>query len=178
LQRIFGRREQEFPLFNLYTLESIKETLTTVVEDCLKEDELSSCFLVDINHSGSKLEVFIDTDEGVSFSLCQKLSRKIEAVLDETVMLGEKYTLEVSSPGISRPLKFFRQYPRNIGREIDVTLKDASRIKGTLADARDNTLTIESPGEKKKETIKTEITFDAVDSSKILISFGKKKMKK
>ena len=75
-------------------------------------------------------------------------------------------------------MKFFRQYPRNIGREIDVTLKDASRIKGTLADARDNTLTIESPGEKKKETIKTEITFDAVDSSKILISFGKKKMKK
>ena len=42
----------------------------------------------------------------------------------------------------------------------------------------DDLLTVESPGEKKKETIINEIRFDAVDSSKISISFGKQKMKK
>lgn len=167
-----------FPLFNFSILDSSLKKIEEIIEGCLSHDEMADCFLVDLVLSGSKLQVFVDTDEGINFKQCQKLSRQIESILDESLLLGEKYTLEVSSPGISRPLKFLRQYPRNIGREIEITMLDASIIKGTLKNVEDDLLTVESPGEKKKETIINEIRFDAVNSSKISISFGKQKMKK
>lgn len=159
-------------------MENIKDTLYKIAEDCLKEGDLDDCFLVDLEQNGTKVQVFIDTDEGVSFSQCQKLSRKLEAILDEQKMLGEKYILEVSSPGVSRPLKFLRQYPRNVGREIEVSLLEGDKIKGLLKEVDGDVLTIETMGKNKKETVNKEIRFDAVDSSRILISFGKKKMKK
>ncbi len=167
-----------FPLFNLWILENIIVKIESIVEQRLAEEDLNACYLVDTVHSGTKVQIFIDSDEGVSFGECQKLSRYIESVLDETLILGEKYVLEVSSPGIERPLKFLRQYPKNIGREIKSKLKDGSVIKGVLKEVKEEVLFIESEGKNKKESIINEITFDAVDSSKILISFGKQKMKK
>ncbi len=177
MQQIW-KREREFPLFNLETLESIMDKFEAIVGSCLEDAALAQCFLVDIVQSGTKVQVFIDTDEGVSFGECQKLSRLIEAELDESLLLGEKYTLEVSSPGVSRPLKFIRQFPRNVGREIELEMEDGSKIKGLLTEVKDNTLLVESKGKKKKEIINHEIIFDAVKSAKILISFGKQKMKK
>ena len=167
-----------FPLFNFRILENSVTKIEAIVSECLKLEELNEVFLVDIVHNGTKLQIFVDTDNGINFRTCQRLSRQIEAVLDETLLLGEKYTLEVSSPGISRPLKFLRQYHRNIGREIIVSLKDGNIVEGTLKNVENDLLTVTSPGKNKKETINHEIRFDAVESSKISISFGKKKMKK
>lgn len=159
-------------------LENIHETLRSTVTNALNDEELSDCYLIDLVLNNTKLEVYIDTDAGVSFKQCQRLSRLVEAELDESGILGEKYILEVSSPGISRPLKFLRQYPRNIGREIEVKTKDGNTMKGILKSVEGETLVLESKGKNKKETINSEIIFDAVDSSRILISFGKKKIKK
>lgn len=164
-----------FPLFNLYALENIIEKITSVAEQRFGEEDLQDCFLVDIVLNNTKLEVFIDTDEGVSFKKCQKLSRAIEAYLDESLILGPRYTLEVSSPGVSRPLKFFRQYPRNIGRELEVTLLTEEKIKGLLTAINDNILVLESKGQKKKEVVVNEIEFETVKSSKVLITFSKSK---
>jgi len=167
-----------FPLFNFRILENSDTKIEAIVNECLKLEDLNEVFLVDIVHSGPKLQIFVDTDKGINFRTCQRLSRKIEAVLDETLLLGEKYTLEVSSPGISRPLKFLRQYHRNIGREIIINLKDGNIVKGTLKNVEDDLLHIESAGKNKKEIIIDKVKFDAIESSKISISFGKKKMKK
>lgn len=152
-------------------MDSTLNKINAVIEDSFKTDELKDCFLVDIQLNNTKLEVYIDTDEGVSFTKCRKLSRAIEAYLDEEKLLGEKYILEVSSPGISRPLKFKRQYPRNIGRKIEVTLLDNGKIKGILKKIEDDVLTIESKGQKKRDKIINEIKFDAIKSTKILVTF-------
>jgi len=159
-------------------LDTVITQIEAIVNKSFELEALKDCFLVDIEHSSSKVRIFIDTDEGVGFDKCRTLSREVEAVLDENQLLGEKYTLEVSSPGISRPLKFLRQYPRNIGRDIECKMKDGEVIKGKLEDVKGDVLHIASAGKKKKEIINHEITFDALESAKILISFGKKKMKK
>lgn len=164
-----------FPLFNFSTLENIIEKIKSVALERFKEPDLEKCFIVEINISGSKLDVFIDTDEGVKFFQCQKLSRAIEAYLDESLVLGEKYTIEVSSPGVERPLKFLRQYPRNIGRTLEIKLKSGDTISGVLKQLESNVLTIESKGKKKKEVLKKEIDFDAIESSKVLITFSNSK---
>jgi len=157
-----------FPLFvytdtfNRYNLNKIIEKIEAIAKERFKETDLSDCFIVDIEINNSKLEVYIDTDNGVQFWQCQKLSRAIEAYLDESLELGEKYTLEVSSPGLSRPLKFKRQYPRNIGRKVEIKLKDRTKIKGKLIEA----------GQKKRDIILNEIKFEDIEKTKVLISFS------
>jgi len=152
-------------------VENLTNKIHTIIEERFKEPDLDDCFLVDMFLNNTKLEIYIDTDEGVSFKKCQKLSRAVEAYLDESQAIGEKYTLEVSSPGIGRPLKFKRQYPRNIGRKIKVKLKDGSKIEGKFISMDNDILTIESKGQKKKEVVKNEIEFESIENSKILITF-------
>jgi len=144
-----------FPLFIYtdtykgYNLSKIIEKIEAIAQERFKEADLSDCFIVEIELNNSKLEVYIDTDDGVKFWQCQKLSRAIEAYLDESLALGEKYTIEVSSPGTSRPLKFKRQYPRNVGRKVEIKLKDRTKIKGKLIEVNDDSLTVESKGKGK-----------------------------
>ncbi len=152
-------------------MENLTDKIQAIIEERFQEPDLEDCFLVEVILNNTKLEIYIDTDEGVSFKKCQKLSRAVEAYLDESLAIGEKYTLEVSSPGIGRPLKFKRQYPRNIGRKIKLQLKDGSKIEGKFIAMENNILTIESKGQKKKEVIKNEIEFESIESSKILITF-------
>ena len=52
--------------------------------------------------------------------------------------MGEDYTLEVSSPGLSRPLRLPRQFKKNVGRDITVTLPDSTKMTGKLENATDN----------------------------------------
>jgi len=162
-----------FPLFNLYPLDKFIKKISSISEERFKEADLNDCFLVDIILKGSKLEVFIDSDDGVKFWQCQKLSRTIEAYLDESKIIGDKYILEVSSPGIERPLKFIRQYNRNIGRNIETKLADGNIISGKLIEINDEGLIIESTGSNKKELVRNNINFDDVVQSKILITFSK-----
>lgn len=99
-------------------------------------------FLVDLvlrsERGGQVVEVFIDTDHGVTTDLCAEVSRDLSALLDRTEVIPRKYVLVVSSPGLDRPLKFPRQYRRNIGRRLRVTHRaeqGVRTIEGELADS-------------------------------------------
>lgn len=126
-------------------------------EKFASEADLADCFTVDVElKPGNRLLVFIDSDSGITFEKCRKVSRYLETHIDAQGWLGEKYALEVSSPGIGRPLRFPRQYRNNIGRTIQVTLPDKSVSKGMLIEADDEQFTleqsvIEREGKKKKE---------------------------
>lgn len=72
---------------------------------------------------GMNLIFYIDCDKGVNIDDCEKVSRAIDPILDELNPTDDKpYILSVSSPGIDRPLKSPRDFERNIGKEIEVTL--------------------------------------------------------
>jgi len=143
-----------------------------------QEEEFQDCFLIEVNHHpGNKLEVFIDSDSGVTFDKCQKISRYLEGILDENGWLGDNYVLEVSSPGISRPLKLWRQYKKNTGRSLEITLNDGSRREGKLAEVQEEQivlaeLLVEKEGKKKvKRQVLTPITFDRIKKAIVKISF-------
>ncbi len=67
---------------------------------------------------GMNLTIVIDKDGGVSIDDCEKLHRAIDAPLDELDPIDCQYILNVSSPGIDRPLKTERDFKRNLGRNI------------------------------------------------------------
>ena len=69
------------------------------------------------------LTIFIDKDGGVDLNGCELVHRTIDPILDEIdPTSGEKYILNVSSPGIDRPLKVERDYKRNLDKEVNVSL--------------------------------------------------------
>ncbi len=154
-------------------IDKINEALTAKFQ----EEELKDCFLLDVGIHGKKVQVFVDSDPGIKFWQCQKLSRAVEAYLDESQVLGEEYTLEVSSPGVDRPLQEYRQYPRNIGRTLDLTLEDGNVISGKMEALTEEEITLKVQGAKKGQFKTKVIPFEAVTSAIVQVSFKKKKKK-
>jgi ribosome maturation factor RimP len=156
----------------------ISAQLTQLLETKFQEEEFADCFIIEIKSLQNKrVEIYVDSDSGITFKKCQLLSRYLEAEIDEKGWLGEKYTLEVSSPGITRPLKFARQYPRNIGRKLEVKQLEGETKIGTLIEVDEKQITLESKQRikegKKKKTIVVQdiIPFDNIKETKVKITF-------
>jgi ribosome maturation factor RimP len=168
-----------FPLFNLIHI-VIEEKLIKLLEVKFSEEEFSSCFLIELKkHAGNKIEVFIDSDDGINFVACQRISRYLEHHIEENDWLGEKYTLDVSSPGTGRPLKLKRQYPKHIGRKLEIKLKEGDPVTAILTEVTDSGIVLEEKarikeGKKKKTVVLThEIAFDNIEKTVVKISFSK-----
>lgn len=156
----------------------MEERITDILDRLFATEEFSDCFLVDIKQTNKKLEIFIDSDRNVDFEKCRKISRIIETeYLDVEKPLGDSYVLEVSSPGVGRPLKFYRQYPKNVGRNLEVTTTEGEKYVGKLTSVTPNELTLEAKvrrkegGRKKTSVEEVNIAFDAVKKSIVKISF-------
>jgi ribosome maturation factor RimP len=149
-----------------------------LLDEKFAEEEFTDCFLIELKlHANNKLEIFIDSDTGITFDRCRKVSRHLEAFLDESGWLGERYTLEVSSPGVSRPLQLPRQYPKHVGRKLKVKLKDGSELEGMLTAIGDNQISLEQKvvereGKRKKHLkVTTDIPFENIEGSLVQLSF-------
>ena len=155
------------------------ERITQLLEEKYTTDEaFADCFTVDIElKPGHRLNVFADSDSGMTFEKCQKISRYLESHLDTHGWLGDKYVLEVSSPGVGRPLKFPRQYRNNIGRSVVVTLADKTVETGILKSADETQIilaqiVIEKEGKKKKEVpVELPVPYDKIEKTVVKISF-------
>lgn len=132
-------------------------------------------FLVEVRiKPTNNIKVFIDADEGVQLSDLIDYNRKLYRQLEESGMYPDgNFSLEVSSPGLDEPLKLFRQYRKNIGRYVDVTLLDGSHKEGKLIEATEDGLVVESETGKgkKKEVRQDAIVFDQIKSTKVQVKF-------
>ena len=132
-------------------------------------------FLVDIwIKPTNNIKVFIDADEGIILSLLIEYNRKLYKKLEESGLFPDgDFSLEVSSPALDEPLKLFRQYKKNVGRYVDVTKNDSSKVEGRLIEATEDGILVETETGKgkKKETRQESILFDDIKSTKIQIKF-------
>lgn len=71
----------------------------------------------------SLLRVYIEREEGVTIEDCEKVSRQVSALLDVEDPIAGEYTLEVSSPGMDRPLFSIEHYLKYVGSEVDLKLR-------------------------------------------------------
>lgn len=155
----------------------IDDKIKALLDEKFLEEEFTDCFLIEVKQNNSKVQVFIDSDNSLSLARCTKISRYLEAVIDEEGWLGPKYILEVSSPGASKPL-VERQYKKHIGRKVSIELKDDDdKIEAELKEVGEDKLRVyyvEVTREKKKK-IKTEIDrwidFSNINKIKVIISF-------
>ncbi len=90
-------------------------------------------FLVEVNVLlNNKIEIFADGKVNITIDQCAIISRQLENYLETNGYVGEKYTLEVSSPGMDQPLKVREQFEKQTGKNVDVVLKKGAKITGQL----------------------------------------------
>ncbi|KHL15857.1 ribosome maturation factor RimP [Mumia flava] len=108
------------------------------------------------------LRVVVDADGGVSLDDLAEVTRAVSAKLDETDVMGEsRYTLEVTSRGVSRPLTLPRHWSRNAGRLVKVRLTDGTEVSGRIDGSDDAGAQIATEDGQRR------IAYDDVKKAKI-----------
>lgn len=149
-----------------------KEEIIKVVEEVIEEP----VFLVDLKvDKDQKINVFVDTMEGITIDQCKKISRAIEEKLDRE---QEDFELSVASPGLHMPLKLTKQYVKNISQQIEVMVNDGRKETGKLLSVDDKKgieMEVERQHQqgKKKKWVKEAIfiEFEHINSTKVVVSF-------
>ena len=97
----------------------------------------------------SVLRVAVDRDGGIDDTVVVEASRAVSAALDESDLMGQgAYTLEVSSPGIDRPLTLPRHWRRNVGRLVKVTFAGADPVEGRVLSADEDAAVLSVDGDE------------------------------
>ena len=156
----------------------LQSTVTTLVQEALEDD---SFFIVDINVAGSeegmkKISILVDSDNSINIDECARISRKVSNQLEESEIITSAFIIEVSSPGLDRPFVYPRQYKKNIGKKIEVTLKDGKVKIGKLEALHPDFITLgdEVPNKankKKIDIVSTDIAFAAIAKTIKVVSF-------
>lgn len=144
---------------SLVLKEKIYETLQARFVD-------TDLFIVDIQVSATaRINIFVDGKENITIQQCAETSRFIEEYLESNGLVGEKYWLEVSSPGLDEPFKVVQQYEKWLEKPVEILLLSGTKEIGNLKSFDNETISIEIPEQKKKkEIIPAELkTFNRAD---------------
>jgi len=132
-------------------------------------------FLVEIKiRPGNNVKIFVDADRGMSIDKLAHYNRSLYRQIEESGLFpNNDFSLEISSPGLDEPIKLHRQYLKNIGRYVEVILKDGMKREGKLVNVTDGEIQIEEEkgNKKKKEIIRHSLSYDDIKTTKIQIKF-------
>jgi ribosome maturation factor RimP len=137
-----------------------KEEIIQAVEAAVRE---RGCFIVNVTvNAMNDVEIVLEKEDGiVDWDDCAAIDKIVHEAFDQDV---EDYALTVSSAGLDRPFKVFRQYLKAIGSKVDVKFKGGRRLVATLTAATEDTVTLHYTaleaveGKKKKEKVEHEET--------------------
>ena len=137
-----------------------------------KISEKNNLLLLEVLFRGTErnrvIEIFIDGEDNLSADDCARISREINKVIEEKELLDSAYRLDVSTPGVDRPLKYLKQYKKHINRKFEVRYKSSDNkksITGKLVKIEDDNLYFYSSREQV-------IKFEDIIKAKVLVSFS------
>jgi len=130
----------------------LKEKVEDLIEDGIAGTDI---FVVKLTvSSGYDINVLLDSESGLTLADCRTVSRAIELNLDREV---EDFSLTVASSGIGEPL-VLRQYNKNVGRKVMVTLNTEEVIEAKMITATDEAIVLEWKSRESKPTGKGKVT--------------------
>jgi len=144
-----------------------EHTIKELIEPLLDERDL---FLLEINIRGSKnkvVTIYVDSGhKGVNVDECSEVSRELGFLIDAHELFTDSYRLNISSPGLSRPLSDYRQYKKNKNRKVKIKHKSNGeylKLQGTLKEIEEDRLLVETDEGTNKE-----ISFENIVETKII----------
>lgn len=138
----------------------------------------AGCEIYDVEHTGGAIRVLVDREGGVDLEVLAQLTRQVSRLLDEHDPLPGRYLLEVSSPGLERPLRTAAHFVRAVGSEVSVkTLPGTEgerRVRGTLAAADDEGFTVRlAEGEAEAEAgAERRLRYDEIERARTVFEWG------
>ncbi|MGP4107021.1 ribosome maturation factor RimP [Virgibacillus sp. L01] len=152
---------------------NVIKTTEELVQPILQEKELE---LVDVEYvkEGSNwfLRVYIDSENGVDIADCGTVSEQLSEKLDKADPVEEAYYLEVSSPGVERPLKSKDDFEKNVNNNVFVKLYEPidgqKEYEGILKEFTDNVATIEYKVKTQKKLV--EIPFNKIAKARLAVT--------
>ncbi|EQB36383.1 MULTISPECIES: ribosome maturation factor RimP [Virgibacillus] len=153
------------------------QVIKTTEELVLPILEQKNLELVDIKYvkegQNRFLRVYIDKDGGVDITECGEVSEELSEKLDQADPITNAYFLEVSSPGVERPLKTKEDFEKHVNQNVYVKLYepiDGEKVyEGILKDFQNNVLTIEYKSKTRKLSV--EIPYDKVAKARLAVTF-------
>lgn len=124
-----------------FFLSAMPQGLPDLTDEVRRRVSLLGFELVDLRQGTSRhrarIQVRIDRPgstpgHGVTVKDCETVSRSLERWLDDTGLLGDNYVLEVSSPGIERPIRWLEHWERFVGCDVNVKLPGLGRVRATI----------------------------------------------
>ena len=132
--------------------ENITERITRIAEEVAREP----LYVVEVSVRGQQgshvVDIYVDSDEVLTIESLTAASREIGFLLETQDVIDGKYKLNVSSPGVDRPLTIPRQYAKNVGRKVVVRWKEPGQkpARGTIIQADDQGFEIELENRETK----------------------------
>jgi ribosome maturation factor RimP len=138
-------------------------------------DTTPGIFLVEMKLlPGNNIKVFVDGDNGIAIDKLVQYNRGFYKQIEESGFFpNNDFSLEVSSPGLDEPLKLHRQYLKNMGRDVEVVMKDGIKHEGKMVSVLENEIIIEEEAGKgkKKQIISHTLPYSEIKSTTIQIKF-------
>ena len=133
--------------------------------------DAASVDLVDVQHLGGTVRVTVDRTEGLDLDLISRITRDLSRALDDADPLPGRYTLEVSSPGLERPLRTAAHYRRAVGQDVAVKtrpeVEGERRVSGTVVAADDDTVTVRLAGGEERR-----FRHDEIEKARTTFAWG------
>lgn len=150
-------------------MNALDKNIRNLVEEIV---EKNGFFLIDIVLRGTDhnrvIEVYIDGEKNVSAEDCASISHDLDKPLQNLLAKHPNYRLDVSSPGIDRPLIFLKQYPKHINRKFEILYRsgdESKKLSGRLSAVEGEYLTFMA---NNKEVI---INFNNIIKANVIVSF-------
>lgn len=147
----------------------VLEKIVSLAEPLLEGTDM---FIVRIkNKSTNNIKLFLDADSGLSIDKSARINRQLYKLIEEQELFPDgDFSLEVSSPGVDEPLANDRQYKKNIGRNVLLSMTDGVKKEGKLIAVEGGSITIEIKQKKKKETLTEEILLSDIEKTVVQVS--------
>ena len=173
--RNHGKGTGSVPFFISDPMEREEQSraISGLTEALLAEDP--ACFLVGVSvRPVNNVKVFIDSDTGLGIDRCVRYNRSLyRRIVEAGIYPDGAFSLEVSSPGVDEPLKLRRQYAKNAGRRVEVTLLDGSVVEGLMSEVGEEDILVvsESGKGRKKEVMERRIPYSDIGSTRVQVVF-------
>ncbi|HEY6531379.1 MAG TPA: ribosome maturation factor RimP [Acidimicrobiales bacterium] len=152
---------------------SVSERVRAVIEPVVAAQDLE---LFDLEQVGGVLRVTVDRAGGVDMEAISRTTRALSRALDEHDPIASQYTLEVSSPGLERPLRTAAHFAWAVGKDVSVkTLPDhpvGRRLSGTVVTSDDDTVTIQLAEPNRQGDASVTLGLGDIEKARTTFSWG------
>jgi len=151
-------------------MNSIEKNIARVIKEVVEKKRFILIESI-IRGTNSKrvFEVFIDGEKDISAKDCADTSREIDSGLEIILGVNANYRLDVSSPGIDKPLKFLKQYPKHVNRKFELSYQEGDETK------KINAKLLKVDGEDlffSSQNNEVKINFSQIKNAKVTVSFS------